>query len=317
MNNVKLLPWQHSLCQQLNQAITQEHLGQALLFDNEEADDSVVDWLIQRLMCQRQSSTPCGQCHACSMLAAGTHSDFFQLQPAGKNIGIDDVRKMGDWAVQKPRHGYVKVASIRNAELLTPAASNGLLKLLEEPRENTFFILVKPIQTVLLPTIMSRVTRFIIRPPTHHQALAWLSTQLSGYDSSLLSHALHWVSPGPRYILRFITEQHGDTSLKNFEQAIRQLRDNQTQPLIELITQNPNMIEWLTQIIIDSLKTELGFPTAYFTFDYLSESALIDVYQQIIEFQQHLNDTPGLNIALQLYPLLDRLTLSAEIRNAH
>ena len=63
----------------------------------------------------------------------------------------------------KPFQSKFKVMIIWQPEMMHPAASNGILKILEEPPANTIFILVTNRQEQLLPTILSR-TQIITVP---------------------------------------------------------------------------------------------------------------------------------------------------------
>lgn len=56
----------------------------------------------------------------------------------------------------KPFESKYKVMIIWQPELMHPSAANGILKILEEPPPNTFFILVSNAAERLLPTILSR-----------------------------------------------------------------------------------------------------------------------------------------------------------------
>ncbi|MBK7650356.1 MAG: hypothetical protein IPJ20_05815 [Flammeovirgaceae bacterium] len=56
----------------------------------------------------------------------------------------------------KPFESPYKVMIIWRPELMHPSAANGILKILEEPPANTFFILVSNAAEQLLPTILSR-----------------------------------------------------------------------------------------------------------------------------------------------------------------
>ena len=66
---------------------------------------------------------------------------------------------------------------IQDAERLTEAAANALLKTLEEPRPNTYFLLQTEPSSSLLATIYSRCQVWNVPLPTEAEALNWLSSQ--------------------------------------------------------------------------------------------------------------------------------------------
>ena len=88
------------------------------------------------------------------------HADHFHSVPEdGKSIGIDDIRKLKEWASLKPFSKNVKIALLSNLHTSTVAAQNALLKLLEEPPEMTYIIVHTNDIENILPTILSRCQR--------------------------------------------------------------------------------------------------------------------------------------------------------------
>ena len=123
-----------------------------------------------------------GDSAADRLVAAGNHPEILhlnrQVKDKGKdlarNITIDQVRELktrlhfslslGDWRV-------IIVDAIDDLE---PAASNALLKTLEEPPAKTVFILVSHSPGRLLPTIRSRCRTLRFQPVEHDVMMAWL-----------------------------------------------------------------------------------------------------------------------------------------------
>ena len=71
-------------------------------------------------------------------------------------IGIEDVRNMQKKLFLKPIKSRTKTVILEDAQLLTIVAQNALLKVLEEPPDNTIIILSSQSIEPLLPTIISR-----------------------------------------------------------------------------------------------------------------------------------------------------------------
>jgi hypothetical protein len=69
---------------------------------------------------------------------------------------IENIRSINRFLSQKPYSHTTKVVYIANADLLNPESQNTLLKNLEEPGENCYFILTTAKPAALLPTIISR-----------------------------------------------------------------------------------------------------------------------------------------------------------------
>lgn len=99
---------------------------------------------------------PCGVCPACKRFLAGTHPDVRVVQPEKRSIGVDDIRELLDYLALKPYEGGMHVAIIEQADKMTPAAQNALLKTLENPTGDALFLLIADATGGLLNTIISR-----------------------------------------------------------------------------------------------------------------------------------------------------------------
>jgi len=100
----------------------------------------------------------CGRCNNCQMIEQNYHPDIVLTEPKGASatIKIDDIRRLKERVYLKPFQAVKKFFIISEAQRLTQEASNALLKVLEEPPEDAFLILVSPTASQLLPTIVSR-----------------------------------------------------------------------------------------------------------------------------------------------------------------
>ena len=93
------------------------------------------------MMCQTPDNAPCGYCHACHLMAAHSHPDFHVLaSQEGKDIGVDQVRAINEVVSQHAQQNGNKLVYIQNAERLTEAAANALLKTLESHVEHVFLV---------------------------------------------------------------------------------------------------------------------------------------------------------------------------------
>ena len=98
-----------------------------------------------------------------TLLDAGSHPDFALLQRLEKdngdrarNIGVDQIRGLQRLLGNAPSMSSRRVIVIDSADDLERSAANALLKNLEEPPADTFFLLVSHAPSRLLPTIRSR-----------------------------------------------------------------------------------------------------------------------------------------------------------------
>lgn len=90
------------------------------------------------------------------------HPDCFQIRPAGRSrlITVDSVRDLVSRVNVSATLSKHKVVIMHDAERMNNAASNILLKTLEEPPAGTTILLLTARPYSLLPTIRSRVLHF-------------------------------------------------------------------------------------------------------------------------------------------------------------
>ncbi len=173
-----LYPWLQPYYQQILQPFLQGKGHHALLFKAEQGigAEQLVENIAAWLMCQQtEGEQPCGHCHSCALFQAANHPDFYRLEPIeSKDIGVEQVREINEKVSQFAQQGGNKVVLIRQADRLTESAANALLKTLEEPRAQTYFLLQVDFSARLLATIYSRCQAWIINTPKVEQGLTWL-----------------------------------------------------------------------------------------------------------------------------------------------
>ena len=136
------------------------------------------------ILCERQGGEMCGECLQCRKVMAGAHSDIL-LVDGGKDpesFKVRPMRELRAGAYQGPSEGRAKVYIIAEAQLLSREAQNILLKVIEEPPEDTFFIFTCDNKYKLLPTILSRVVTVALRPLTIPQCEERLRELAPGRD---------------------------------------------------------------------------------------------------------------------------------------
>ncbi len=101
---------------------------------------------------------PCNQCAACRGIDDGSVLDVVELDAASNN-GVDNVRALRDEAVFSPANVKKRVYIVDEVHMLSTAAFNALLKILEEPPEHLMFILATTELHKVPATILSRCQR--------------------------------------------------------------------------------------------------------------------------------------------------------------
>jgi len=167
---------QGSMIEALRKQAEEKRLVHALLITGEQGTGkrTLAMLFASALMCEAESAIPCGKCSGCTMAMAGEHPDITILEkgvPLSSDtskgratIPVDDIREVIRICSRYAYEGRNRAVVIKNAETMTPAAQNSLLKILEEPPQNTYFILTSAHADQLLTTVRSRCRTVKLTP---------------------------------------------------------------------------------------------------------------------------------------------------------
>lgn len=128
----------------------------------------------------------CAECDACRTTLNGAHGDLTHVVPDGLTIGVATMRNLTAAAGRAPSSGAWQVLLIEDADRLTEAAGNALLKSVEEPAARTVFLLCAPSAdpAEVSVTIRSRCRLVSLRQP-RVDAVARLLQTRDGVDAPL------------------------------------------------------------------------------------------------------------------------------------
>lgn len=116
--------------------------------------------IAKAILCHdKNSALACGNCTSCRLFEAKSHPDAIEAEHSGKRMGISvaTARKICADASVAPNSSDNKVYLLLDADAMETTAQNALLKIIEEPPANVYFIITAQSKTVFLPTILSRV----------------------------------------------------------------------------------------------------------------------------------------------------------------
>ncbi|MEC5319748.1 DNA polymerase III subunit delta' [Brenneria populi subsp. brevivirga] len=225
-------------------------------------DDSLVYALSRWLMCRHpEGMKSCGKCHACRLMMAETHPDWYVLNPEkGKHtLGVDALRDVLDKLYQRSRQGGAKVVWLPSAERLTEAAANALLKTLEEPPQDTYFLFGCREPARLLATLRSRCLYLYLEAPSETQSVLWLNSRHSN-DARALRSALRLQAGAPLAAEKLLQPERWQqrAALCQAFSAAQTSRD-----LLSLLPQlnhedADERIHWLASLLLDALKWQQG-----------------------------------------------------------
>ena len=150
--------------------------------------DLLVRYLSSMTLCNDVELNICKSCNSCKFSTLENHPDFYELQvlPDKKLIGISQIHELRNKLYESSFLGKNKVAFLPNLEKISIDGLNAVLKILEEPPNNTFFFLTTNFLNQIPQTIQSRSFDIKISPPEHDESIEWLSD----YPKEDAAHAL-------------------------------------------------------------------------------------------------------------------------------
>ncbi|MBW0454360.1 MAG: DNA polymerase III subunit delta' [Candidatus Kinetoplastibacterium crithidii] len=184
----------------------------------------------------RDSKFACKKCISCNLIEKNNHPDFKLLIPnsiadekkisisfddkkntsyASNEIRINQIRDIIPWINVKSYRNNKKIVIIYKADNLNTISSNALLKMLEEPSDDIFFLIVSDCLDKLLPTIVSRCQILHLPIPDYQTSLKWLkNNNVDNYDNWLsfssnapidaFRYSMYRKNPCPSWIYDFL-----------------------------------------------------------------------------------------------------------------
>ena len=230
------------------------------------------------------------------LLQNNSHPNFYliDLLTEKKNIDVGQIREMINYTNKSTFNNLARFILIDNVENLNKNSVNALLKIIEEPNENVFFILINNSEKKILPTLKSRCLTFNV-------SLTFNET-LNISNSILEKNVLEFVN----YDLISYYNTPGEIiNLLNFaqEKSIN-LKDHTISSFINLIIENNyykknkpvkilllNLIElfFLKKYMITNTKTSLiNFYHKFIKKIYNTEKFNLDEESLFLEFKSKL-----------------------------
>ena len=184
------------------------------------------------------------------------------------------------------QQGGARVVVINGAADLNLNAANALLKQLEEPGNDSYFLLLHEWPKTILPTVRSRCQLLDIALPASAQAVSWLQQQLPADDSSneMATKLLQLAHGAPLGALHLHTSKAHE--LRGKDSVVNVAYSWHKQPLEQMFSW---WIEWLNDLIKLKMTTST---------DYLANPDIIKLLQAVAQ-RSHIN---------AIYALLEQLT---------
>jgi DNA polymerase III subunit delta' len=216
----ELYPWQKLSWQQFLELTQQHRLPHALLLTGVHGlgKNSFTQRLTKSVLCLSDNNNDaCGICHSCQLFEAGSHPDHIEINPeeTGKQIKIEQIRHLIGKQQLTPTVSHWKTVVISPAYAMNVNANNSLLKLLEEPQQNTLIILVTSKPEKMPITVKSRCQNLHMATPSFVDALDWVA-QHSDYQKDNVTEKILRIAKGAPLAAIEILDAHG---IEQYEQV--------------------------------------------------------------------------------------------------
>ena len=173
-----MYPWLQQMTEQFNQLIATDKMAHAILISGVSGlgKAELANQLAATLLCSG-AQKPCGSCKSCYLRLANNHPDLLIIDSSATTVGVDAIRVLSSFLHGSAQQQRNKVVVLTDAEKLTEAAANALLKTLEEPPAHSYILLTSAAAPLLPATVLSRCQQWAVAAQFSGVAQSWLEQQ--------------------------------------------------------------------------------------------------------------------------------------------
>ncbi len=181
----------HRQVEQIRRAIGGGRIPNAYLFSGPRGIGKklTADALAQSIACTGDSDEGCGVCAGCQKVMMGNHPDITTVEPDGKEIKVEQTRRLQSQLKYHPLEAPSKLTIIDEADRMNVSAANSMLKIIEEPPADTHFVLISPYPHRLPATIRSRCQTISFSPIPDDQISELLTRRTGLSDANAIKIA--------------------------------------------------------------------------------------------------------------------------------
>ncbi len=311
MHNDNIYPWHEDLWRTIAKYQKANRFPQALMLwgINGIGKNDFALRLAKILLCEVNQASPCQTCQSCQMFAKESHPDFIHIykDSAKSSIPVDDIRALNSKLVHQSFSGsYVVLISL--CEHLNTNAFNALLKILEEPPVETYFLLLSEELALIPKTILSRCQRLYFKDASKEDIKAYLTEQNLALDNMAL------LSGAPLNAQHLLDEQNISIR-QQFNESMLDLTLDKRSPIdvakiwqsIELTLFLPLMLNWCTDAVkyklTESQKDIVNQDISTKLAEYVQAKHIIElltILDKVIDIKRALTSRLNINHSLWL-----------------
>lgn len=148
----------HEVIEMLRKAMNREKLAHGFIFEGVSGSGRrlVARELSKALLCDTGGDEGCGHCASCLKFDTANHPDYMEIEPDGKSVKVEQAELLQKFLLTRPYVADHKIVVVNEAQTMTDAAQNRLLKIIEEPPSYATIIFIASAAESLLSTILSR-----------------------------------------------------------------------------------------------------------------------------------------------------------------
>lgn len=158
----------------LDNSFQYQRLSHAYLFEGPKGTKKkqAAELFAKRVLCEHKdpSKRPCLLCHSCLTIAQDKHPNVFFVRPDGETLKKDQMKQLIQEFSKTALVDQSRVCVLIDSHKMNQEAANAMLKFIEEPSEDVYFILVTEQVDAMIKTILSR-TQVLHFKPIHRALL--------------------------------------------------------------------------------------------------------------------------------------------------
>lgn len=290
----KPYPWQLENWNTIQSATRAERMAHAILFTGPVGIglEYFSKCLAAGLLCDNSGDElqACGNCRSCHLIQGESHPDLVTIEPeeAGKQIKIEEIRRLIDFMQLKSQYGRYKISVITPAESMNRNAANSLLKTLEEPPGQSLLMLLCHRPNLLPITIRSRCQQLRFKPAYDEATVRWVKENIETDEN--VQHLLTMAGGAPLAIPEML-ENNIFEYQRNLLDDLFALKAGQEDP-VKIAEKwkaydTSHVLFWLSQLFSDMVRIKsLAKPVR------ISDPSMIGRLQELIK-QLELHELTG------------------------